>query len=278
MGLASRFAQVPLLIRSRHIDVDYKSPTTSRHAFTTLADHVITTSDAITQKLQRVLGVPADRISTLATGIDLERFSPVGAQAELPRAAAGPVIGMISVLRSWKGHDVFFQAVRRLHDSGFKGNFVVVGGGAAVETFRDMARSRGVAELVHFTGHREDVPELLRTFDLLVIPSTRHEGIPQIGLQALACGTPAIGSSVGGIPEILRHHETGRIFDPNCPASLAECIRTVFEEPEKTALMAENGSELVKNQYSLEALMDNLLGLYKRYLGDRPGVGLPLVL
>lgn len=278
MGLASRFARVPLLIRSRHIDVDYKSPSTSRHAFTTLADHVITTSDAITQKLQRVLGVPADRVSTLATGIDLARFSSTGPRAELPRAAAGPVIGMISVLRSWKGHDVFFQAIRRLHDSGFQGNFVVVGGGAAVETFREMARSRGVAELVHFTGHREDVPELLRAFDLLVIPSTRHEGIPQIGLQALACGTPAIGSSVGGIPEILRQHETGRIFAPDCPASLAECTRAVFQEPEQTAAMTENGSALVRSQYSVEALMGNLLSLYKRYLGDLPGVGVPPVL
>lgn len=278
MGLASRLAQVPLLIRSRHIDVDYKSPIISRHAFTTLADHVITTSNAITQKLERVLHVQSDRISTMATGIDLTRFSSTGPKAELPRPAPGPLIGMISVLRSWKGHDVFFQAVRLLHDSGFRGNFVVVGGGAAVQTFREMARARGVEEFVHFTGHREDVPELLRALDLLLIPSTRHEGIPQIGLQALACGTPAIGSSVGGIPEILRHGETGRIFAPNCPHSLAECIRTVFQEPDKTAAMVQKGAALVESRYSLEALMGDLLSLYQHYLGDHPAVGAPPVL
>ena len=54
------------------------------------------------------------------------------------------------------------------------------------------------------TGHVENVHEVLQDMDLLVIPSTDHEGIPQIGLQSLACGTPVIGSNVGGIPEIIK--------------------------------------------------------------------------
>ena len=270
MGLAARLAGVPLLIRSRHIDVDYKTPAVSRHAFTTLADHVITTSEAITQKLRSVLNVPADRVTTMATGIDLTKFSSAGLAAEISNHSERPLIGMISVLRSWKGHDVFFQSIRLLCDAGFHGGFVVVGGGADVEKYREMARTHGVAERVHFTGHREDVPQLLRALDLLVIPSTKHEGIPQIGLQALACGTPVIGSAVGGIPEIVRDGETGRIFAPNDPASLAGAIKEVFSKPEETAAMASRGLALVSEHYSLDALKENLLNLYRRYLGEHP--------
>ena len=262
MGIASRLARVPLLIRSRHIDVDYKTPALSRHAFTTLADHVITTSDAIAQRLQEVLGVSPSRISTLATGVDLDRFQPLGERVALPRLLPGPLIGMVSVLRSWKGHPIFFQAIRRLKDSGFLGNYVVVGGGAPEETFRKMARQHGVEDCVLFAGHREDIPEVLRSLDLLVIPSTKHEGIPQIGLQALACGTPVIGSAVGGIPEIIRANETGRIFAPACGDSLAKCLLEVFSEPEKTANFSKTGIELVRREYSLGAMTRKLQDLY----------------
>ena len=222
----------------------------------------ITTSDAIAQRLQQVLGVSPSRISTLATGVDLDRFQPLGERVALPRLLPGPLIGMVSVLRSWKGHLIFFQAIRRLKDSGFLGNFVVVGGGAPEETFRKMARQHEVEDCVLFAGHREDVPEVIRSLDLLVIPSTRHEGIPQIGLQALACGTPVIGSAVGGIPEIIRANETGRIFPPACGDSLAKCLLEVFSEPEKTANFSKTGIELVRREYSLGAMTRKLQDLY----------------
>lgn len=275
MGVAARLAKVPLLIRSRHIDVDYKTPALSRHAFTTLADHVITTSDAITRKIKTVLKVPGERITTMATGIDLARFSPSISAAEVPRPCGGPLIGMISVLRSWKGHDVFFQAIRILCDAGFLADFVVVGGGGNLDAYRGMARLRGVAERVSFTGHREDIPELLRALDLLVIPSTKHEGIPQIGLQALACGTPVIGSSVGGIPEIVRSGETGRIFEPENPVSLAETIKRVFLEQAETGKMAAEGRAFVSQDYGLDGLLEGLLRLYRQYLGDHPALLAP---
>ncbi len=197
LGIAGRLARVPLLIRSRHIDVDYPNRWISRHAFTTLADHVITTSSKITGKFQNLFGLPASRISTVPTGVDLKRFHPNGPKARLPlpeETAGLPLIGMVSVLRSWKGHPIFFKAVRILNHAGVRAHFVVVGGGAPVEYFENLAREEGVRAHVTFTGHREDVPEILRALSLLVIPSTRHEGVPQIGLQALACRTPVIAS------------------------------------------------------------------------------------
>jgi glycosyltransferase involved in cell wall biosynthesis len=266
MGIAARLARVPLVIRSRHIDVGYANPYVSRHAFTTLADHVVTTSDSITRSLQKTLGVKKERISTIATGVDCARFSPEGPKADMPRPRSGPLIGMVSVLRSWKGHTVFFEAIRHLAHLNFQANFVVVGGGSATNLYQDKAREHGVDHLIHFTGHREDVPEILRALDLLVIPSVAHEGIPQIGLQALACGTPAIGSDVGGIPEILIDNRTGRIFPPKDPLSLAETIQTVFDAPDRTREFAVAGIPLVKQHHSLEAMTQRLLALYHRYL------------
>jgi len=117
--------------RSRHIDVSYPNPSVSKHAFTTFADHVLTTSQKITDHFQQIFHLANDHITTLPTGIDVSRFHPTGVKAKLPirqEPGAPPVIGMVSVLRSWKGHGVFFDAVRKLHEAGHCFQCVVVGG------------------------------------------------------------------------------------------------------------------------------------------------------
>src|SRR5262249_21558850 len=97
VGLAARLARVPLVIRSRHFHVPIPSPFVSKIAYGTLADHVITTSRQISQQLQDTLHLPADRVSTIATGIDPIEFSPTGPKADLRPAgisAETPLIGM----------------------------------------------------------------------------------------------------------------------------------------------------------------------------------------
>jgi glycosyltransferase involved in cell wall biosynthesis len=269
LGIAGRLARVPLLIRTRHIDVEYPNASISKHAFTSFADHVLTTSRKITDHFQKVFHLPADQITTLPTGIDVHRFSPGGDKAELPvlkEANSAPVVGMVSVLRSWKGHPVFFDAARILREGGRKIQFVVIGGGAPVERFQALAREHGVGALIQFTGHREDVPEVLRALDLLVIPSTRHEGVPQIGLQALACETPVVGSACGGIPEIIREGDTGRIFPIGDAQALADRIAEALDQHEETRRMSENGRRFVVANHSLEAMLDTLDALYRSHI------------
>ncbi len=267
LGLAGRLARVPLIIRSRHIDVDYPNVWASRHAFTTLADHVLATSRKITANFQKIFGLPGDRITTLPTGIDLRRFSPDGPKADLGKAApVRPRIGMVSVLRSWKGHTTFLQAARRLVDAGFCAGFIIVGDGPmrpVIEEEIDRLRLRPVVTLI---GHREDVPEVLRALDVLVIASARHEGVPQIGLQALATKTPVVGSDVGGTPEIIRPGETGRNFPAEDAGALALALRETLSETEATRRMCEQGRAAVEQHHSLDAMLDQLDGIYRRYL------------
>ena len=267
LGVAGRLARVPLIIRSRHIDVDYPNAWFSRHAFTTLADHLLTTSAKITAHFQASFGLADTRIATVPTGIDLARFSPVGPRADLGKAPAGaPLVGMVSVLRSWKGHSTFLQAARQLRDSGFPARFVIVGDGPmrpALE--KELAEAR-VAEFVTMAGHREDVPEVLRALDVLVIASTRHEGVPQIGLQALATKIPVVGSDVGGTPEIIRQGETGRNFPAGDAGALAQAVRATLAEAETNRAMCERGRSMVEQHHSLDAMLDQLDAIYRRYL------------
>lgn len=263
LGLAGRLARIPLIIRTRHIDVDYPSPRISRIVYGILADHVLTTSDKITTHLQSLFGFPDDQITTLPTGIDLEKFTPHGERADLGK---GPLIGMVSVLRSWKGHTDFIKAAALLKASGFQARFVIVGGGQKPTWIETEITTQGVTDIVTLAGHREDVPAVLRALDVLAIPSTRHEGIPQIGLQALATQTAIVGSNVGGIPEIVQDGKTGRIFPTGDPEKFAAAIHSVFSEPEKTKQLKEAGRALVEEKHSVEHMLDQLEHLYSRYL------------
>lgn len=269
MGLAGRIARVPLILRTRHIDVDYPSPRISRVAFRLLADHVLTTSQKITEHLGRIFELSSSRISTLATGIDLERFTSEGAVSDCIKEGPRPVVGMVSVLRSWKGHDDFLRAAAILKKQGFDASFVIVGGGQSPAWIETQVESLGLGDSVRLTGHREDVPEVLRALNVLVIPSTRHEGIPQIGLQALACKTPVVGSDVGGIPEVVRHGETGRIFRAQNAAQLASMIRETIEDSGRTQEMVQNGRRLVEEKYGTDAMLDQLELLYARYISEK---------
>ena len=271
-GMASRLQRVPLLLRTRHIDVVDRTPLISRYKFTAMADHALTTSRKITDYIRSTFRLAEDRVTTLPTGIDVAKFNTAGPKAELPVKSgpgAPPVIGMVSVLRSWKGHEVFFEAIRKLLESGREFQYLVVGGGAPIEVFANMARIHGIADYVRFTGHREDIADVLRALDVLCIPSFKHEGVPQIGLQALACGTPVVGSDCGGIPEIILEGQTGRIFPIKDSSAFAARLVEAIDEHQKTQQMCRAGRELVEKQHSLDTMLDRLNDLYARHI-NRP--------
>lgn len=269
LGVAGKIARVPLIIRSRHIDVDYPNRRLSRLAFTTFCDHILTTSEKISGHFEDYFGIPKERISTIPTGIDLERFSPAGSKADfsaLGISAQTPVVAMISVLRSWKGHTTFLEAAEMLRARGFAGRFLIVGDGPGRHTIPEEIQRRGLQTTVTMLGHREDVPELLRATAALCIPSLKHEGVPQIGLQALAIKTPVIGSDVGGIPEIIRDGETGRIFPGGNATALAGRILEVLNQSAETRAMAERGRHFVEREHGLEAMHEKIERIYRRCL------------
>jgi glycosyltransferase involved in cell wall biosynthesis len=258
-----------LLIRTRHIDVDYPQPWLSRLAFTTFADHVLTTSGKISGHLKSTFCLHDHHVTTVPTGIDLARFAPDGPKADLFEEGNPdrlPVVGMVSVLRSWKGHPVFLEAAGLLKARGIKIRYVIVGEGPVREKILQKISEGNLSEEISLTGHREDIPEVLRALDVLAIPSTGHEGIPQIGLQALACETPVVGSDAGGIPEIIRPGDTGRIAKAGDAAELADAIEAALADREATQRMAKNGRRLVEQHHGLEHMLDRLEDIYRQHL------------
>lgn len=242
-GLAARLAGVGCLVRSRHIEVDYPSPWRSRIAFHHLPQHVLTTSERIRQRLMEELDLLPQRVTCIPTGIDLARFSP-GRADHLRSAWQWPEhtigIGMISVIRSWKGHAFFLQAAAQVAARCPDARFIIAGAGPGEKLLPQKVEDLGLGHRIELLGHREDVPDLLRALDILVLPSTAHEGIPQILLQAQAVGRACIGTRVGGIPEVIEDGVNGLLVRPSDADDLAQAMIRLIENPALRAQMAMN--------------------------------------
>jgi glycosyltransferase involved in cell wall biosynthesis len=173
---------------------------------------------------------------------------------------------MVSVLRSWKGHPTFIEAARQLLNEGISAEFIIVGEGPMRGHIESWLEEMKLTQHFRLLGHTEEVPAVLRELDVLAIPSSRHEGVPPIGLQALASETLVVGSDVGGIPETIIPGKTGRIFPAEDAGALASELKAALNEDEENIFLKRNGRARIEKLYSRDHMLDQLDRLYTRLM------------
>jgi glycosyltransferase involved in cell wall biosynthesis len=235
---------------------------------------VITTSQRIADRLVAELGLSPRRVTCIATGVDLTRFDPEvegTLRRELGVAPDVALVGMISVLRSWKGHGTFLEAAANLlGDKGRRVHFVIAGDGPAREEWTQFIKQEPWKGNVTLLGHRADVPNVLASLNVLVLPSYAHEGIPQIILQAQAMARPVVATTIGGIPEVVEDGATGLLVPPRDAGALAEKIRAILDDPALAKRLGQAARAQIEKSYSLDAMGGRLLGLYQSLRLSRP--------
>jgi glycosyltransferase involved in cell wall biosynthesis len=270
-GFATRLTAARL-IRSRHIEVDYPNRFWSGFAFRKLPHHVITTSQRIADRLIAELGVPPARVDCIATGVDLTKFDPATRgtlREELGLPPSVPLIGMISVLRSWKGHFTLLEAAAALRQKR-PIHLAIAGEGPMRQDLPGEIARLGLTGSVTLLGHRTDVPNLLASLDVLVLPSYAHEGIPQIILQGQAMARPIVATRIGGIPEVVEDGKTGLLIDPKDANVLAAKIAALLDDRALADRLRHAARAQIEAKYSLDAMGERLLALYEKLWLARP--------
>ena len=266
-GVAARLTRVPV-VRMRHLSVPLRTNPRSRLVYGSLCDRIVTTGEAFRRQFIQRLGLPPAKVASIPTGIDLGRFDPsrrdpMRLRQELGLEPQIPLVAMIGVLRSWKGHPVFLRAMGCIRAVRPEVQALLVGDGPFRPVIEGAIRSQDLSDTVHLLGHREDIPEILGGVDVVVSASTAEEGIPQALLQALAMRCPVVASDVGGVPEIIRPGETGWLVPANDAGALAEAILDVLANRAKARRMAEGGRTLVEEKHSLETMGAQMEQLYR---------------
>jgi glycosyltransferase involved in cell wall biosynthesis len=258
-GLATRACGVAL-VRSRHVSI---AVSRRRGLVYRLAHRVITSGEAVAEIL-RDAGVPAERVVAIGPGIDTSRFHPdvSGAAVRAELDLRGPVIGLVANIRGSKGHTYFLEAARAVRAERPDARFLIVGDGIGFDDVRRRVSEMGLTESVIMTGFRRDVPEIMAALDVLVLPSVKSEAMSQVIPQALAVGTPVVGTTVGGTPELVRDGETGRLVPPADAHALAAAVLDLLRAPEQARALARRGQALVLERHSLDAVMARTVDVY----------------
>lgn len=262
--LAAKSLGLPV-VRGRHVTI----PIVTRRALSyRLADRVITSGEAVRALVQRA-GVPAERVVAISAGVDAARFHP-GVSGKTVRdelGLTGPVVGLVANVRGSKGHRYFLEAAREVLGAVPGTRFLIVGDGVGYDDVRRRVREMGLEPHVVMTGFRRDIPEVMAALDVLVLPSIKSEAISQVIPQALAVGTPVVGTTVGGTPEIIRDGENGWLVPPADAPALAGAIVALLRDPARAREMARAGQALVQTCYTMDRTMAQTTAVYAELLG-----------
>ena len=265
-GLAARSLGVAV-VRSRHVSIPI--PRLRAHVYR-LAHRIITSGQAVARIVEGA-GVPRERIVAIGPGIDTARFHPrvSGEAVRAELGLRGPAVGLVANIRGSKGHQYFLEAALRILREAPGTRFLIVGDGVGFDDVRRRVHELGLAASVTMTGFRRDIPEVLAALDVLVLPSIRSEATPQVIPQALAVGTPVVATAVGGIPEIVRDGETGRLVPPADPDALAEAILDLLRDRGRARALAAAGAALVRARFTAATTMAATTAVYEDLLAGR---------
>jgi glycosyltransferase involved in cell wall biosynthesis len=266
----------PLLVRTRHLSTPVRNNWPTRWLYRNPAA-IITTGEVTRELLMERLGVPARRIFSIPTGVELDEFFPQDKNRELLAQLRIPadafIFGSVAVLRSWKGHLYLLEALHDLIQGGVRAFLLLVGEGSYRVVLEEKITRLGLEPWVKLVGFREQVAPWFALMDVVVLASYANEGIPQSVLQAQAMSRPVIGTRVGGIPEVIIEGETDLLVPPRDSQSLARGMTRLMEDPDYRRELGRRGRESVVERFSMEQMAAEIEAVYDAVLSGARGEG-----
>ncbi len=270
---AAALVGTPAVIATAHLFVDVPQGPfhyARQQILATAADRTIAVSRDVAARFLRRFGLTPAKLRVVPNGIDLTRFDrprPGVNQAPWKAMAGRPVVLTVARLDRQKGHVHLLEAAALVPEA----TFVLAGDGPERGALESRAGELGLADRVFFLGYRTDVPALLSSCDLFVLPSL-FEGLPLAVLEAMAAGKPVIASAIGGVDEVVTHGDTGLLVPPANPPALAGAIRAVLASPLLASRLASAARARVEREFSVEAMVRNVTRIYDEVLSRSAGL------
>jgi glycosyltransferase involved in cell wall biosynthesis len=252
------------LVRTRHISAPVSRNVLSRWLYTRATSHIVTAGESLRNELIRRNGFPAERIESVPTGMDAQRFRPGecgAARAALGLPAQGTLVGIVATLRSWKGHRYLIEALRGLPADL---RLVIVGDGPMRGVLEALVDSLGLRERVRFAGNQQDVLPWLQALDIFALPSYANEGVPQALVQAMLAGLACVTTHAGSIAEVARHEATALVVPPQDVAALRAAIDRLARDAELRRRLGEAARRHCEAGYSYEGMLDRMEAVYRK--------------
>jgi len=265
--IAAAIARVPAVVATAQLFVNLPlSPFIyAQHRFVaTIVDRYIAVSHEVAERLGQTFRIPARKINVVYNGVPVSSFDrPANAalRVALTGSTEKPIVLTVARLAEQKGLCNLLKAAALVPEA----MFVLAGEGPERANLEAQAGELGLNKRVLFLGYRQDVPDLLASCDLFVLPSL-FEGLPLSILEAMAANKPVVASAIGGNNEAIVHGETGLLVPPANPSALGAAIRAVVSDSDLGRRLAASGKARVREHFSAEAMVRQVAHIYEEVL------------
>jgi glycosyltransferase involved in cell wall biosynthesis len=227
-------------------------------------DHVTATGLRLANATLRYTP-PAQPVTVVPYGVDLERFQPSARNGARP---GDLVVGAVARLSPEKGLDLLLRAVARLIENGTPMRVLLAGAGPSRASLAQLAERLGIRERVEFRGEvpHEQVPAVLAELDIFAMPS-RAEGFGVAALEAQATELPVVASRVHGLPDVVDDGRTGLLVPPGDVGELAGAIGRLADDAALRSSMGQAGRAFVSERYRWEESTAQMERLYHHLIG-----------
>lgn len=226
---------------------------------------VVGVSDDTCKQLNKYEHISKDKIITIVNGIDeyiyMIKIDKEKKKQELGIKKQGPIIGLGARLSKQKGITYLIQAMPMMLNKLPDLTLVIAGQGDCRDELEEEAKKIGVHESIIFAGPRLDMPEMLKLFDLLVLPSL-YEGLPMVILEAMAAGCPIVATDVGGNYMAISHDENGSLVKPRNPDAFSKEVIKVLGDSELRNKYIENSYSVFRDKFSAAKMTERYSRLY----------------
>lgn len=212
---------------------------------------------------------PSEKIITIYSGIDLSLFQVLSIDKSKLCQKFGlnpqlPIIGNVGRLSTQKSPLHFVEAAKIVLKRHPNAQFLIVGDGPLELQTQNAIGSESRIKMI---GFQENMPEILALIDIFAL-SSLWEGLGRALTEAMIMGLPAAATSVGGIPEIIIHQETGLLSPPGNPTKLADNIIWLLDNPQEAQIMGESARSKVLSNFSAEKMIERIENLYQKLLEE----------
>jgi glycosyltransferase involved in cell wall biosynthesis len=218
----------------------------------------------VAQRL-RDTGVPAEKVTTIANGIDVQAFES-GLPLPIINVNGSKVVGVVARLDLQKGFEYLLRAIRELCNIFYELKVVIVGEGPDRKAIEDMVKEYGLQSNVILAGQQSDMPGVYAAMDVFVLPSL-NEGLPMTILEAMAASKPVVATRVGAIPSVIKDGENGLLVDPRDTNGLHNAIASLLSDPNLCSRMGKKAHDWVSANYTSEVMAQKYRKLYEEVLG-----------
>jgi glycosyltransferase involved in cell wall biosynthesis len=272
--LAARDAGVPVIISSRRQLATWKK---ARHVFiqrraNRLVDAIVANSRAVAEFAARQESTDPALYRVIPNGIDPREFIATPDLRILRLRYKIPfhrrVIGIVANFSPVKDHRLFVATAHELLRRRADLHFLMVGDGPLMSAVEKLIRAGGAPDCFTRISTTSELPDLYALMDVSVLCS-HVEGFPNAVLESMAAGRPVVAPAVGGICELIRDGETGRLIPSRNPADFADAISALLDNPDAAARMGGRAAAEIEARYSLAAMVDAYRSLYTGLLANK---------